>query len=415
MTHYTISGHSRGLPKCGSVGPTVGNGPDAQRGFGPTTDSALRATRKMTLLVVMPSGELRGGAEVALLHALASPAGVEWHVALLEAGSLEHRIRAMGVGVTVLPAGRLRHATTTARCIRALARLAKHLEASAVLGWMTKAHLYGGPAAWLAGVPAVRFQQGLPENGWIDRLARRLPTAGVLGCSRYVADAEARAGSHAPRAVHPGVDPSRYDPAQLPTPAAARRRLGLPGDGPLVGIVARLQRWKGVHVLVEAMPQVLGRHPSARCVIVGGRHDLEPEYEPFLREQIEQLGLADRVLMVGSQPNVPEWMTAMDVVVHASDCEPFGLVVIEAMALGRPTIATVPGGPAEIITPGVDGQLVPHGDAAALAAAIDRYLSDPAYAAACGSAARTAAGRFPAETFGLRVAQALREVISCTD
>ncbi len=84
--------------------------------------------------------------------------------------------------------------------------------------------------------------------------------------------------------------------------------------------------------------------------------------------------------MAGAQTNIPEWMQAMDVMVHASDREPFGIVVLEAMALGKPLVAGAEGGPREIITEGVNGLLTPYDDAPALAQAIARYLNDPEWA-----------------------------------
>jgi glycosyltransferase involved in cell wall biosynthesis len=122
-----------------------------------------------------------------------------------------------------------------------------------------------------------------------------------------------------------------------------------------------------MHVLVDAAPALLAAHPDAHVVIVGGRHEMEARYEADLFAQIDRLGLKERVIMAGFQTNVPEWMQAMDIIVHASDNEPFGIVVIEAMALGKPVVAGNAAGPTEIITEGVDGILTPYGDAQRLA------------------------------------------------
>ena len=93
----------------------------------------------------------------------------------------------------------------------------------------------------------------------------------------------------------------------------------------------------------------------------------------------------------------------MDIIVHASDREPFGIVVIEAMALGKPVVAGAAGGPAEVITPGVDGLLAPFGDAPALAQALLRYLDDPALAARCAQGAALRARDFSASSLCCRV------------
>ena len=125
-----------------------------------------------------------------------------------------------------------------------------------------------------------------------------------------------------------------------------------------------------MHTVVEAMPGVLGSHPEAHAVIVGGDHPLEPGYREQLRSLIASHGIADRVHLAGYQPDARDWMATFDVAVHASDNEPFGLVVLEAMALGKPLVAGARGGPAEIVRDGVDGFLVEYGDASMLAARI---------------------------------------------
>ena len=140
-------------------------------------------------------------------------------------------------------------------------------------------------------------------------------------------------------------------------------------------------------------------------------HDLEPEYEPWLRERIKALGMAEKIRMVGVQRNVPEWMQAMDVVVHASEREPFGIVVVEAMALGKPVVATRPGGPEEIITHDSDGQLVTWNKPDELAEAILKYLRDPEWARSVGQRAKQRSGEYSMEKYAKRVGDALRELL----
>jgi glycosyltransferase involved in cell wall biosynthesis len=266
-----------------------------------------------------------------------------------------------------------------------------------------------GAAALLARLPCAWFQVGTPRPDWLDRAATRLPARGVMVLSRESGEAQARVRpARRQRLVYPGTSLDAFDPASLPVPAELRRRLGLPESGPLIGMVGRLQRWKGMHVLVAAMPAILSRHPDAHAVIVGGVHETEPEYAAELVLQVRGLGLEDAVRFPGFQSHAAEWLQAMDVVVHASDHEPFGIVVIEAMALGKPVVAGSEGGPKEIITDGVDGLLAPYGDAAGLAWAVCRYLDDPALAARCGAAARQRAAAFDVRRYAREVVGALR-------
>jgi glycosyltransferase involved in cell wall biosynthesis len=107
-------------------------------------------------------------------------------------------------------------------------------------------------------------------------------------------------------------------------------------------------------------------------------------------------------------------MHAMDVFVHTSRFEPFGMVVIEAMALGKPVVASAEGGPTEVITPGVDGLLSPYGDPQALAASILRYLDDGELRRSIGRAAALRAGNFTVQQFARQFGSAVAEAASAS-
>lgn len=153
-----------------------------------------------------------------------------------------------------------------------------------------------------------------------------------------------------------------------------RVKLGLPADALIVGMVARLQRWKGIHLVVESFARLKTEFPSAILVVVGGRHALEPDYEGFLQKQVAALNLEDRVVFPGFQSNVPEWLAAMDIVVNASADEPFGMSLVEAMAAERSVIAIKSAGPAEIVTDGVEGVLVDCCTPEAISGALGRLM-----------------------------------------
>lgn len=339
---------------------------------------APQTARPINALVVMPLAEQRGGGELMLLHLIehGRGMGVNWSVAFFSDGPMVKAVRGWGVETFIVPAGRLRQPHRMASAIVRLKQLIQQIKADVVFSWMGKAQLYGGAAAAMAHVPAIWYQLGLPDPPcWQDRIATALPSRLVLTCSKIAATAQAKLWPSRPtRPAYPGVDLSRFDPSQLPSPQSCRHKLGLPADGPLIGIVGRLQRWKGMHRLVEAMPAILQQHPDAHAVIVGGAHEFEPEYPAFLNNCIQSLGLQNRVIQTGLQANVPQWMQAMDVIVHASDAEPFGIVVIEAMAMGKPVVASNSAGPREIISDGINGLLWHVGDVPMLAAQILKAL-----------------------------------------
>jgi glycosyltransferase involved in cell wall biosynthesis len=362
----------------------------------------------------MPLAEQRGGAESMLLQLLRDGRGLgfDWRVVFLEDGPMVAECRAAGAPATVVPAGRLRQIHRYGGSVTRIARELRLERPDVVVGWMTKAQLYAGPAARLTGVPAIWCQQGMASSrSWLDRTAIALPALGVVAVSQAAGHAQRALRPHRPvKVVYPGVDLERFDPGRLPPPADARARLALPAEGGLVGIVARLQRWKGVHALVEALPQVLRTYPDLHCVVVGGAHDLEPDYGPSLRRAVADLGLEGRVIFAGRQPEVPLWLQTMDVVVNASADEPFGLTIVEAMALGKPVVAAASGGPLEIIRDSVDGLLVPPGHVRDLASAVIRVLGDAELADRLGRAAQQRASEFSSRRYAVRFAEAVRDL-----
>jgi len=187
------------------------------------------------------------------------------------------------------------------------------------------------------------------------------------------------------------VDPVRFDPDAVSHERLARlsRAWRLPDGVPTVVLPGRLTAWKGHTVLISALARLVNR--DAIAVLVGsdqGRH----RYAAALVRQAQALGVADRLRLVGECDDMPAALKLSDVVVHAStQAEAFGRVVIEAQAMARVVIAADLGGPIETVEHEVTGLRVPPGDAAALAAAIDRVLVLPADARrALGGAARAA-------------------------
>jgi len=365
----------------------------------------------LRVLIIMPLGVALGGGEDMLRQLLQEGRGlgVEWIVVFLRQGPLVDEIRALEVECHVIETGRFRELLRRASAIRRIAALARAVRADLCFGWMVAGQATAGPVAMLAGISNGWYQVGTPRPDLLDRFATLLPTRGVIALSRDGQDAQARLWPHrAVTLVYPGVALGALDATRALDPSSVRARLGLPLDRQVVGIVGRLQRWKGMHVFLDALAVLRRSRPAVHGVIVGGPHETEPRYGEELRAQARALGIGDAVTFAGFQPNAPEWMQAMDVVVHASDHEPFGIVVIEAMALGKPVVAGAEGGPAEIITDGRNGLLASYGDAAAVAAAVERFLAEPAFAARVGVAARARAQDFSAGAYAQRVVGAMR-------
>ncbi|HYW09387.1 MAG TPA: glycosyltransferase family 4 protein [Longimicrobium sp.] len=246
------------------------------------------------------------------------------------------------------------------------------------------------------------------------RRARRRCAAAVAVSHSVADDARAVCGRGFPvHAVHNAVDLDRFHPRGPVLPLNERAGMPLPAaDAVVVGLVATMGLWKGHDVFLRALALLPPRLPL-RAYVVGGRiyrtagSEVDPE---ALRRQAAELGLADRVGFTGFVEDSAAAMRALDVVVHASTApEPFGLVIAEAMACGRPVVVSAAGGAAEIA--GAGAVSVPPGDAEALAAALLGLARDPEHRARLGRAGRIRAERdFDRARFAAEVARVYRGV-----
>jgi glycosyltransferase involved in cell wall biosynthesis len=183
-----------------------------------------------------------------------------------------------------------------------------------------------------------------------------------------------------------GVDLTRFTDA--PDRHGIRGALGLPPATPLVVVVSRLARLKGLEQLLEAAAVLKASHPHARFLIAGETAPGETAYLEALKRLAAEYGVADRVIFAGFRADIPGLLAGADVSVMPSLNEALSNVLLESMAAGAPTVATRVGGTPEALADGVSGLLVAPGDAPALAGAIARLLDDRPLAARLGQAAR---------------------------
>jgi glycosyltransferase involved in cell wall biosynthesis len=354
------------------------------------------------------------GAELDLLRLLPALHEVDVHVLLAEDGPLVDRLRSAGMRTDVLPMAesarslarqRIRPGGLSPASILAsvhyvlrLNQELRRLDPDLVHTNTLKAALYGGTAARMAGVPVVwhvrdRIAQEYlpgPAARLVRSLARRLP-AGIIANSRSTL--ESLRAVPVPTAVIPSAVSPQF---RSPERGEAGSESVL-----VVGMVGRLAPWKGQHIFLDAFSRAFPTG-EARAVLVGAPLFGEEAYEDELRASAARLGIAERLEMTGFQEDVAAQLRRFDVLVHASVIpEPFGQVVVEGMAAGLPVVATAAGGPAEVISDGVDGLLVAPGNAEALAVALRRLGYDSGLRASLGAAARQRATAYaPDEVAG---------------
>jgi glycosyltransferase involved in cell wall biosynthesis len=244
-------------------------------------------------------------------------------------------------------------------------------------------------AGRLSGRPVVVTAHG-QDVANLGRRALRRATAPVLrgahtviAVSGYLAERIADAGPAPERMeiVNMGVDMDRFAPADR---AAARARLGLPQDGPLVLAVGGLTARKNPLTLLQAFARLRAGSPDARLAFVG-----DGPLASTVDAGVRHLLLDDAVTRTGALPHeaVGDWVAACDVLAMVSRVEPLGVAALEALAGGRPVVVTEVGGAREVVPDPEAGRVVDPGDPTAIARALAEVLADPPDADACRAAA----------------------------
>ncbi|HXG02282.1 MAG TPA: glycosyltransferase [Candidatus Binatia bacterium] len=211
-----------------------------------------------------------------------------------------------------------------------------------------------------------------PQLRWT--LARASAVVSVSRSLRDVAVALGRPPERI-RVIPNGVDTGRFRPLDR---AAARAACGLPADRTVLLAVGGVYDGKGHHLVVEALPRLVRRYPDLLYVVVGAERPGE-RYRERLGALAERLGVARHLRLAGPRPpeELPAWYSAADLFCLATRSEGWANCLLEALACGLPVVTTRVGGNPEIVRDGVDGLLVPWGDVAALAEAIEAALERP--------------------------------------
>jgi glycosyltransferase involved in cell wall biosynthesis len=376
---------------------------------------------------------LVGGGERSLLGLLeALPASVEPRLACPD-GPLSEQADRRGVPTNTIAesVGSLKlHPVHTPVALAAMAAAATALYRSA-RPWRPdvlhansiRAGMIAAPVARVLRLPLVlHVRDRLPPSRVTRRLQSMLASHAdaVIAISRHVArafDADGRARRL--EVIDNPFDLARLDPGGIDR-GAARAGLGLSNGARVLSLVGQITPWKGQEEAVRALATIRRTHPEAILLVVGEtkftaratRYD-NRAYLRRLHEIAGQLGLQDAVRFLGEREDVPAILRASDVALAPSWDEPFGRAVVEAMAMGVPTVATAVGGPSEILRDGIDGVLVEPRRPDVWAAAIERLLDDESGRLAMGAAARRAArARFGTDRHAGAVVALYREVLA---
>ena len=321
------------------------------------------------------------------------------------------------------------HPLHTARALAGLARAAAGVRRIAARERVDLIHantlragLVAAAARRLGGPPFVAFvHDALPDEraARLTSRAIRSQASLLLANSAYSAACFGlAAGDPRCRVVFNPIDLAAFDPARQDR-AAARARLGLESGDLVLAVIAQVTPWKGQLEAVQTLDLLRHDHPLARLLLVGEtkfvaratRYD-NRAYLAEVRQLVADRGLAADVTWLGERSDVPAILAAVDVVLVPSWAEPFGRVVVEAMAMGCLVAATSVGGPAEIIDDGVDGLLIAPRDPARWAQRLGATLADDMSLHRIRRAAPHAAEHFDRARFAGAVVDGYRGVLA---
>jgi glycosyltransferase involved in cell wall biosynthesis len=365
------------------------------------------------LLSVQPVAE-RGGSDHLLVRMLRSlpPDEFECHVALPGRSPLAEEFAAAGADLHTVPMERLSTShgagewagyvaawpVAVTRLVRLIRRL--HIDVvhsnslHSLYGWAAAA-ITGRPHVWHAREIVVQSRAAMQ----LERFLAHHFAVKVVCMSQAIADQLDPANVEV---VYETVDPAEFRPELA---GRFRNRVGIPDDAPLVGAVGRIDTWKGFDVLLDAFEAAKARRPELHLVVAGSEVRGKEKFAVGLAARAERM---PDVHWPGPRADVAELLADLDVfVLPSTEPEPYGIVVVEALASGTPVVVSNAGGVREIVdhaAPG-SGTRVAPGDAAVLADALVDVT--PRTTSTSGRSARRSLQPAPATG---RIAEILRQV-----
>ncbi|MDO9565596.1 MAG: glycosyltransferase [Candidatus Desulfaltia sp.] len=331
-------------------------------------------TKSYNILYLVNSGEIIGGGEISLLGLIKELNRKKFNPLVIcpEGGSLFNELNKIVVETKIVRMETIRNLNifSWVRTVNKLIQLIKKREINLIHSNGSRATIFGGIAARLTKTPLIWHVRIADSDKLLDKFLVKLADKIIVvskAVSRrfdWIEDKEDKIVL-----VYNGIDLERFKPDV--GIRKVRGKISLSSETPLVATVGRLDWYKGHKYLLVAAEKVVQALPDARFLIVG-----DGEYRERLENQVKQLNLDKNVIFTGNRKDIPEILASIDLFVLSSVSEGFGRAAAEAMACGKPVVATKAGGLSEVVEDGITGRLVPPKNPAALAKAIIELLKD---------------------------------------
>ncbi len=360
----------------------------------------------------------RGGSErqlfLTMIHL--NPGSFERHIVVFNRSPHAVYVEALheaGVTVWLLPDT----CHTIRQRLQYLSGLLRKLKANVVHSWTVHDNPYAGLAGRLAGVP-VRWGslRGSLKLAGFQSLPACYRYASLHLVSRLMVNAPSLEVELEEQGIRPEriiLLPNIVTAPTFPAMAADLSGLDITAAHRVVGTVGNVRNVKNQRLLIEALAEVIRRHPNVRGIIVGQSIPDEEDLPGQLQARIDELGLAGKVILAGFRADIAELMQRLDIFCLTSRSEGMPNALLEAMAAGCPVVATAVGGIPDIVKHEENGLLVPSEDKEALAAAVLRLLAHEAWAKELGNEARrTIISRHSAQPIARRLSDLYQQALA---
>ena len=341
------------------------------------------------VLYLTNSGDIVGGGQISLINLLKYLNRSRFLplVVCPTEGKLAMTVRHMGIQVVIIAMGRLRHLNllSLAVGVRKIIKLVKDRRIDIIHANGSRCMIYGGIAAKICRVPVVWHVRIIESDSWLDKFLTFFSKR-IIVISRAVKKRFSWLKNQEKIELIPnGVDLNIYRPEE--TGKNVRMEYSL-GNARVVGIVGQLILKKGHKNFINASKIVSDAYQDVKFLIVGEDIIRNGKYREELEGLVRSLKLDDKIIFTGYRQDIPQVISVFDIFALSSLTEPFGRVLIEAMAMSKPVVATNVGGVPEIVKDGITGILVPPNDPNSMAEAIIHLLKNKEKAYKMGLAGR---------------------------
>lgn len=359
------------------------------------------------ILAISNHGSMLGGGEHSFLDLLSHLPNAWKPFALVpHEGELKARLRKNGIETQIitLPSIRPWFFHNILSCFISFFIVCQRYRPALIYANGSRAAFYGGIVGNLLGLPIIWHCRVADKDPYLDFFLVRMSNC-IIANSHATARRFRSRWKNKITVVHNGID------IEWLTDSFVKKPGFISENWKVIISVARVSQWKRHDIVLKAFEKVAMQESDAHLFFIGGKDVEEPGWWDYLQVSTQKSRYSDRIHWVGKVSDVRSWYRIASILVLASENEPFGRVIVEAMACGVPVVAVRGGGIPEIIRDGQDGLLVTSGNVKEMAYAMEKILKDRALRKELGQSAQKRAEAFSLSAHVENMAQIFEDVV----